>query len=424
MIQRLKPKSKFSRNVLTLMTGTTIAQVIPITISPVLTRLYSPEDFGVFALFTAISSIFASIASGRYELAIMLPKKDEDAINIFALGFLISSSISLILLILVILFNDYFTTLLNNKEIGGWLYLVPIAVFFTGLFNILKYFNNRKKYYKSLAKASIIKSIIAAVIQLSIGFLKQGATGLITGQIVSQLFANVRLFKNITKDKLLLKVSKVKIIALAKKYSDFPKFSMPGIMVNVLMIQLVNILISLFYSVTSLGFYAFAQRIVGAPSSLVGSAIGSVYFQEVTKERQSTGCGLVSFKKVLKKLIFLSVIIFSLVYLFIEDIVPYVFGDDWIKMGEYVKILVPLFIVQFVASPMSIAMTVFERQKLGLYWQLSMFIVALAVIFVSDYYQFTFETYLHIITISLSLLYLWGLSICYYVSRGVKYVFS
>jgi len=418
MIRRLKPKSGFSRNVLTLMTGTTIAQAIPIAISPILTRLYSPEDFGVFALFAAISSIFASIASGRYELAIMLPKKDEDAINIFALGFIISSSISLILLILVILFNDYFVTLLNNKEIGGWLYLVPIAVFFTGLFNLLTYFNNRKKYYKSLAKASVIKSIIAAIIQLSIGFLKQGATGLITGQIVSQLFANVRLFKNITKDKFLLKVSKLKIIAVAKKYRDFPKFSMPGIMVNVLMIQLVNILISFFYSVTTLGFYAFAQRIVGAPSSLIGSAIGSVYFQEATKERQSTGCGLLSFRKVLKKLILLSIVIFSLVYLFIEDAIPYVFGDDWVKTGGYIKILVPLFIVQFVASPMSLAMTVFERQKLGLYWQLSMFIVALAVIFVSYYYQFTFETYLHIATICLSLLYLWGLSIFYYVSRG------
>ena len=417
MIQRLKPKSEFSRNVLTLMTGTTIAQAIPIAISPILTRIYTPEDFGVFALFMAISSIFASIASGRYELAIMLPKKDEDAINIFALGFLISSSISLILLIIVILYNDYFIVLLNNKEIGWWLYLVPIAVFFTGLFNVLKYFNNRKKHYKSLAKASVIKSIIAAVLQLSIGFLKQGATGLITGQIVSQLFANMQLFKNIIKEKLLLRVSKVKIIALAKEYRDFPKFSMPGIMVNTLMIHLINILISLFYSLASLGFYTFAQRIIGLPTSFVGDAIGSVYFQELTKERQSTGCGLASFKKVLKKLIFLSVIIFSLVYFFIEDIIPYVFGDDWIEMGVYVKILVPLFMVQFVASPMSIAMTVFERQKLGFYWQLAMFVVTLAVIFASDYYQVTFETYLHYMTISLSLLYLWGLSICYYISK-------
>ena len=86
MLTKLKPKSEFTRNVLTLMTGTTIAQAIPIAISPILTRLYTPKDFGVLALFVAITSIFGSIANGRYELAIMLPKKDEDAVNILALG--------------------------------------------------------------------------------------------------------------------------------------------------------------------------------------------------------------------------------------------------------------------------------------------------------------------------------------------------
>ena len=108
MINKLKPKSEFSRNVLTLMTGTTIAQAIPIAISPILTRIYTPKDFGLYALFISIAFILASVANGRYELAIMLPKKDEDAINIFALGFLITVFISLFLLILVFLFNDYF----------------------------------------------------------------------------------------------------------------------------------------------------------------------------------------------------------------------------------------------------------------------------------------------------------------------------
>jgi O-antigen/teichoic acid export membrane protein len=86
MLNKLKPKSEFSRNVLTLMTGTTIAQAIPIAISPILTRIYTPEDFGVFALYMSVVSIVSVVATGRYELAIMLPKKDEDAINIVTLS--------------------------------------------------------------------------------------------------------------------------------------------------------------------------------------------------------------------------------------------------------------------------------------------------------------------------------------------------
>ena len=130
MLKRFKPKSEFNRNILTLMTGTTIAQAIPIAISPILTRIYTPEDFGIFAIFLAITLIIGSIANGRYELAIMIPKKDEDAINIFALGFIITTSISLLLLVLVLIFQKYFIFLLKNEEIGVWLYFVPISVFF------------------------------------------------------------------------------------------------------------------------------------------------------------------------------------------------------------------------------------------------------------------------------------------------------
>jgi len=81
MLTKFKPKSEFSRNVLTPMTGTTITQAIPIAISPILTRIYTPEDFGVLALFVAITAIFGGIANGRYELATMLPKKDKYGIG-------------------------------------------------------------------------------------------------------------------------------------------------------------------------------------------------------------------------------------------------------------------------------------------------------------------------------------------------------
>ena len=101
MFNKLKPKSEFSRNVLTLMTGTTIAQAIPIAISPILTRIYAPEDFGMFALYMSVASIISVIATGRYELAIMLPKKDEDAVNIVALSIIISFFVSFISLLIV-----------------------------------------------------------------------------------------------------------------------------------------------------------------------------------------------------------------------------------------------------------------------------------------------------------------------------------
>ena len=421
MLTKIKPKSEFSKNVLTLMTGTTIAQAIPIAISPILTRIYTPEDFGILALFVAITSIFGSIANGRYELAIMLPKKDENAINIFALGLIITFSMSFILLVLVVLFNEQITELLKNDEISVWLYFVPISVFFTGLYNILNYFNNRKKYYKDIANATIIKSIATAVIQLSIGLIKGGVSGLISGQLVSQIFANMRLFKNFIKDKVLVSnISKVKMILLAKRYKDFPKFSMPGILVNVSMTNITNILISSLYDITTLGYYSVVQRVINLPSSLIGGAIGNVYFQESSLEKQQTGIAIKSFMGVLKKLTIVGILPYFILFFVVEDIFPFIFGDNWKIAGEYAKIVIPLSLIRFIVSPISIAMTVFEKQKIGMYWQVSMFIISMSILFIAQYYKLEFGLFLYYTVIYLSLAHLVGLYICYHLSKGNK----
>tara|TARA_B110000467_G_C18285849_1_gene461531 strand:+ start:32 stop:1303 length:1272 start_codon:yes stop_codon:yes gene_type:complete len=417
MINHLKPKSEFSQNVLTLMTGTTIAQAIPIAISPILTRLYSPEDFGLFALFISITSIFGSIANGRYELAIMLPEKDEDAINIFALGFIITSVISLILFIIVLLFNDYISSLLNNNEIRIWLYFVPIAVFFTGLYNILNYFNNRQKKYRDLAKATVIKSIVTATIQLSVGFIKSGVSGLISGQIGSYFVANTKLLKNIIKDRVLIsKVTRVKIIALAKRYKNFPRYSMWAILANSLAQNFTNILISSIYSVTTLGFYSLVQRILGIPSSVIGNSIGQVYFEEATKEKQRTGKTIKTFISTVKKLIIIGLPIFGILFFIVEDLFAIVFGQEWKIAGMYAKIVIPLFFIRFVVVSVSNTNNIFELQKLALVWQILLLLLSLLCMYLGNLYKLTFESFLILFTIIISLHY----AILYFILKQVS----
>jgi len=103
MLRKLIPQSRYARNVITLMTGTGLAQAIPVAISPILTRLYSPEDFGTFAVYMAVVSIASVLVTGRYELAIMLPKNDRDALHIVVLSAGLSCIISALLLLVVTL---------------------------------------------------------------------------------------------------------------------------------------------------------------------------------------------------------------------------------------------------------------------------------------------------------------------------------
>ena len=395
MLNKLKPKSEFSRNVLTLMTGTTIAQAIPIAISPILTRIYTPEDFGVFALFVAIISILGNIANARYELAIMLPKKDEDAINIFALGFIITCFISLVLLVLVLVFNDYFTKLLGNEEISFWLYFVPITVFFSGLFNILNYFNNRKKNYKDLRNATILKSIVLAVVQLSIGFIKSGASGLISGSIISNMFANIKLAKNILKDKILVsKISKIKMIALAKRYKDFPKHGMASSLFDNLSLQLPSILIPKIFSFSISGYFFFANKIVNLPSALISGSIGQVYLQKIT-ENKNNGIEIFPiFKNTITKLFFIALPITIIGYITSPYIFPLLFGEKWKISGEIAQYLFLIFIIRFCVSPLSNSFIPALELKKAALWQYLYFISSIILFIITLYLKIDLKIFL------------------------------
>jgi len=416
MINKLKPKSEFSRNVLTLMTGTTIAQAIPIAISPILTRIYTPEDFGVFALYMALVSIFGSIINGRYELAIMLPNNDEEAINVFALALIINIIISIVLLFLVVFFHNYILILLQNEAIGIWLYFVPLSVFFIGLFNILNYFNNRQKRYKDIANVVILKSLILASVQLSIGFIKQGVSGLISGQILSMLFANMKLLKNIKQDKVLLsKITRKKILCMAKRYINFPKFSLWAIFANTLSQQLINILISMLYNIHTLGLYALVQRVLLIPSSLIGNSIGQVFFQEATIEKQKTKKSVYLFINTMQKLFLIGIPIFGILFFIVEDVFAFVFGEKWRLAGEYAQILLPFFFVRFISSTMSVVLVIFEKQKVELIINIILIIMSLFLVILFH----EFEKFLYAYSITMSLLYSIFLGYYYFLAKGV-----
>lgn len=407
MLNKLKPKSEFSRNVLTLMTGTTIAQAIPIAISPILTRIYTPEDFGILALFLAISTIFGSIANGRYELAIMLPKKDEDAINIFALGFIVVSCLALFLLVVVILFNDYFVILLGNEEIALWLYFIPITVFFMGLWNILNYFNNRRKNYKDLRNATIIKSIVLATIQLSVGFLKSGVTGLISGQIISQLFANTKLLKNIIKDKLFIsKISRIRMLALLKKYKKFPIYSLPSTLADTSSQQLPYLVIPTIFSLTISGYFSFAKKIINLPGSLISSSISQVFYQSMVNAKNERYRLEILLFKTLKKLVLIALPTTLFLYFSTPYIFPFVFGENWTISGEIAQYLSLIFFITFIVSPLSISFSVtMELEKIAL-WQYSYLVTTCLLFLFFMLYEYDFITFLIFFVIHEYILYI------------------
>lgn len=364
MLNKFKPRSEFSHNVLTLMTGATIAQAIPLAISPILTRIYTPADFGIFALFLAIVGFFSVVSSARYEQAILVPTDDEDAINIFALGLTINIIIFILLFLIVSVFHGEIANLFGNKEIGIWLWFAPLTIFFTGFFNLLTYWNNRKKHYANITKATIIKSIILASSQIIIGSIKSGAAGLVGGQIFSTVFSNMRLAKALLNNKKLLKtISKESIVYQAKKYIDFPKFQAPHAMLNNLSSNLPTFLFSAFFSIGTVGFYSLATRIVFAPLGILSNASAKVYSQRVSElynnNKDAYSFTMIFLKSFAKKII----LPLLLVVLFAPTIFGFVFGDEWREVGVYTQILFPWIALNLLGGTIAFIPGLVNRQK-------------------------------------------------------------
>ena len=399
--------SNFNINVLTLLTGTTIAQAIPIAISPILTRIFTPEDFGIFALFAAIAAIFGVISNGRYELAIMLPDNEEDAINIAALALLISFAVSGFLLIVIIFFNFFFSEFFLNQEILLWLYFVPLSVFLMGLWNILNYFNTRNKKYKNIANATILKSIILALAQIGFGFLKSGAFALIIGQLLSQFFGNTKLFLNIIKDKALLsKISKSNMLFLSKKYKDFPKYNAPAALADTFTFKLPPLMLPKIFGLVISGYFFLAQRIVSIPSALIGKSISQVFFQEISEKKSANLKVWPIYVDTIKKLTIIGLPCTILIYISSPLLFEIIFGDQWRISGEIARYLSIVFFFSLISSSVSSVFSVSGFIKRGAFWKYLYLFTSLIIFFIALIFKIEFLTFLIFYTIHEILLYL------------------
>jgi len=358
-------KSEFSRNFLILFTGTGLSQVIPILVAPILTRLYTPEEFGLLALFISTGLFMGNIATMQYDSAIMLPKREKDAINIMALSILSVLAMTILTLFIVVVFNGNLTRLMGSVKMGFWLYLVPLYVFLTGLFRTLNIWASRMKQFKRLAMRNIMQSSTTASTKLGIGFLTPINGGLIIGSLAGQFTATIVLLnQTLRKDGLNFSVISIKrILFNAKKYKDFPLYVNFQGFLDMFKDTGVKYIISNFYGAAILGTYSFTLGLLQKPAQLIGGAISQVYYQKAADTFNAKGDLWGLTKKIMLRLLLLSTIIFLPILLFGQVIFSFVFGAKWEMAGLYAQILTPWLISSFLVQFSTIIPQIVNKQK-------------------------------------------------------------
>lgn len=416
-----KLNNKFIKNVITLMTGTTIAQAIPIIISPILTRLYTPTEFGLFSVYMSITTILAIFATARYELAIMLPKKNEESLAIVKLSMLINISVSFILFLLVLFLKNQFNLFINESKIGNWIYVIPLSVFLLGLYNTFYYWSNRNQLYKVMMQNRIIQSTSMSGTQLLFGFLKLNSIGLILGYIFSQLTSTIRLFLKSKPPKKIKDNVNIELIKKqAHKYNNFPKYLTFSHSTEALSANMPQILLTTYFGSKYAGFYALLLRVVGLPLSLIGKSVGDVFLQNASKRFAEQGECKSLYLKTFKSLALLAIIPFVILYMISVPLFSFVFGAEWAIAGEYMKIFIIPFYLQFISSPLSHMFIIAQKVKTELFTHIIITTLAFLSFYIGYNKFHSIEISLWMFSIVLTIKYAFFLAASYSFSKGKR----
>lgn len=348
-------KNKLYKDVATLIGGTGLAQTLPFLISPILTRMYSPDEFGILAFYMAAIAIVGVASTGRYELAILLPKLDSEAYNLAGFSAILSFGISVVAFLLLIISGDPILDFFGFSSMTTLYYTIPAGIFAYGLFQISTFLLNRIRNYKALASAKIARSGGVSVGQLLFGFSGFYSFGLVFGKLLGELSSALyarwlasknHAFKN-------SRLSWIVMKAEAITYREMPKVNAPHAVSTTLNNQLPNMLLAGFFSPAVAGFYNLSFRICYAPVMLVSSSVYQVYSRSVS-ENQKKGEDIHRFTlSIVKKLSLTAIIPFSILFIFAPPLFEFIFGTDWRVAGFYSQLLAPMLFLVFIVSPIT-----------------------------------------------------------------------
>lgn len=359
-------KSQFSKNFLTLFSGSVIAQIIPFIASPFIARLFPPSEFGLLAIFAAIESFLLIFSSMQYELAIMLPEDDSDAFHLLILSLLITIAVAFVSALTIVVFNSKIAILLNSPELAGWLFLIPLEIFILGSFKSLNVWASRYKKYGRISFRQITQSITQSVAKIFFGLLDFISGGLIVGMILGEFTSTMGLVRSTIKDdkKYFYRINFKKMIQLAKKYDQFPKYSSPHGFIDIFSKNGIIFIINHFFSASVLGLFSFANNLLRKPLVLIGNNIRQVFFQSASDKYRNNKTNLWPFtKKIILYLFFGGIILFLPLLFLGPQIFAFVFGERWREAGVYSQYLTPWLLMNFVLSPISSVPMILGQQK-------------------------------------------------------------
>lgn len=359
-----------------LASGATAAQAIAIVAAPVTTRLYDPSTYGLQGTFVALVTVVAMVATFRYHAAIVIAENQRTALEVAWLCYILLAVVSLLSCAIVWQFGAAIAKLLGAPGLTPLLWLVPLAIVArAGTFPLQSWFS-RLNRFQPIATSQVIESVSGSLLAIGAGFaFGSTAAGLIGTRVIAWLLSLGYMFGQAWRTRGGQRIEGVHFAALAKVaflYRRLPLLSTWAVLANSAAYVLPWLLISALFSPAVLGLFLLADRIVITPLTMVGSAVGQVFF------RASAGAadGLPSLiVAAVRKLVLIAVFPMLLLAILGRDLFAFAFGGAWAEAGVFAQILVVYAIMRFVVAPLGELCTVLHRQDLELRFNIVLLVV-------------------------------------------------
>ena len=380
-------KNSFFRDSIILSGGTAIAQILPFLFYPILGRIFTVEEFGLLAALTAITSILAVVASGKYESAILVAVSKREAASLALLSTMLSAVfLLLIYLILQFVLGNTLSLWLKEPMLKSMLWICPISAWAIIIFTVYNEWCVREKHFNSLSVNKNVNSGAIVGAKTVFGYVRVFTHGLVIGDVIGRIIsALVCVVRAWMRDgKTFREVKKIEMIDAAKKYIDFPKYTMPGQLLNTIALQFPILLLAVYFNKTEVGYFSMAMTIFAIPLTVISGAVRDVFRQRANEQLNTTGNCRALFVKVTLILTLMAVGAAGIFVWFLPQLTTLFLGKQWYTCGVYAQILCGAMVLSFVSNSLSGMFIIANKLRQLFYWQLYFVITTVGAILVGS----------------------------------------
>lgn len=404
----------FWKHATTVLTGTVIAQALPLLVAPLITRLCTPADLGEFGVWLGVIAIVSTIGTLRLEAAMILDHDSDEQQTCFSVVAYCSTWLAI--LITCALAVARLTDMPRAHNISWFgLMTIGLGAWLTAYNQALIAYATSYRAFGKAAMAKVCGAGTIALGQLGLLLVGMGSGALMAGHIMGLsigLAAAIFLLSP-PRPGISLVPTRTQLDYL-KKHASFWRFSLPAGLLNTAAGKFPLFLVGAKYGLFAAGLFALTERILTAPVSLLAASVLEVFKRQSVHEFQTLGNCKAAFRSTFKALVFLGCGPALLIFAFAPDLCAWIFGEPWREAGEFARILAPLYFLNFVASPLSYVFFVAGKQKIELLWQIVLFITTISIFIAPLPLK---EVLLHY-TIAYSILYIVYLHLSYRFSNN------